>query len=157
MSLAPIFAIAATFGLQLAREALANWPRASGRCSSWAVGAVTTAVVAVGLTAQPHRLDREQVSLREAASWLRSEGTPADRVTSTHVWLCYYFPLPAASTRLWSHPHQLNQLPSGSVVVWDFHYSEPWGLRREELTAPGSGWSIVREYDNPRVEVYLKT
>jgi hypothetical protein len=120
------------------------------------LAAIVGLVIAVGLTAQPHRLDPEQAIMRDAASWIRGLGYPADQISSTHVWFYHYFPLPVRPGRTWSRPPNPDALPAGSIVVWDAHYSEPWGLRRLALEAPGSHWTKLREYEGARVQIYRK-
>jgi hypothetical protein len=157
MPLAPVFAISAAFGLQSLRDLVGRLgPLKAQRVAAVGFAVVTAAVIAAGLTARPYRMDREQVNMREAASWLREQGFRAEQIHSTHVWFYHYFPLEATPAKFWSHPPNIDRLPAGSVVVWDAHYSEPWGLRRETLTAPASGWTMIRSYEGARVEIFRK-
>ena len=155
--LAPIIAIAAALGLEVALRALGGQtpPRPPRRALAGLLLAGTAvAVMGVGLAARPHRVDREQRLTREAADWLHQEGLDRQQVVSTHAWLHYYLALPAEPGA--SRPPRLDMLGVGTVVIWDKHYSESWGLPRNRLEEPGGNWELVRVFGKDAVLVFQK-
>ncbi len=110
-------------------------------------------VIATGFRTRPISMDSEGVALQEAARWLRSRNIDQDQVYATHVWFHYFYGT--------SYPDQVppvkDMFPE-SVIVWDAHYSERYGLAYDQLVNSDNCWmKLVSFGKDDRVVIFQKS
>jgi hypothetical protein len=178
---APALAVAAALGLgKLIDEVRASVERLVKRRGpalgiSYALLVVCSAVVlVVGLRTQTVPLDAEAVAAESAASWLRQAGLASGRIVATHAYVHYFLPghlnpyRPGGdSENLYTfEPPRLSELPTGTIAVWDSHYSEDFGLRYSTFTSEPNQWKELKEFhvtiagtfsnDDARIVIFQK-
>lgn len=164
LPLAPAIAIASALGI----EALLDLPsRIAVRhisrphvlplLTGLALTLILASVIAVGLRSRPHLLDLEATALREAADWIRQNGLAGYPVIATHVWFYYFYDLSWVPTQGWAQPPPLAGISRGSLVLWDGHYSDRWGMTYDELSTPDSGWAELKAFGDRFAVVFQKT
>jgi hypothetical protein len=162
LPLAPAFAITAALGAEfissLSGKILANTTGStlSNAISRLLIAFVVVSVAYVGLRTKPRPLDYEGAALKQAADWLRSSNLVASKVVSTHVWFFYFYDLDLEPNKLWALPPDLDELPTGSIVVWDRHYSNRWGLSYDELSDPPNNWVKLKSFGDNFAVVFRK-
>ena len=163
LPLAPAFAITAALGSEfissLSGKILANTTGStlSNAISRLLIVFAVVSVAYVGLQTKPRPLDKEGVALKQAADWLRSSNLVASKVVSTHVWFFYFYDLDLEPNKLWALPPDLDELPAGSIVVWDRHYSNRWGLSYDELSDPPNNWVKLKSFGDNFAVVFRKS
>jgi hypothetical protein len=150
LPLAPGFAIAASIALDWLADRLPEPAARPALYKRALLAAALVWVVALGVRARPRPLDAEGVVLEQAAAWLEQNSIDPARIVAMHVWLYYFADLPVTPTNL-STPHTLDALPPGTVVVWEAHYADRWGLRYAELSDPRQGWRELQRYGDSAV------
>lgn len=160
LPLAPALAIVAALGcetlLNNARLHPEKHSMLSHRMLQAGVVLVIVSALTMGFTSRPVTADEEALAMKEAAMWISHNMPSAKPVISTHVWFVYYFELPWSPSTRWDAPVNLENLPDGSLVVWDRHYSELWGIRLASLADPRNGWQRIAEFRNGVAIVFQK-
>lgn len=95
------------------------------------------------------------LALRNASGWVKGINSENHRVISSHAWFIYFYGLPYATpaTRL---PQDLEDLPEGTIVVWDNHYSERGRLTMDFLLG-NDDWQQINSFGNGFVVVFQKS
>ncbi|MGE0407311.1 MAG: hypothetical protein AB7O65_13530, partial [Candidatus Korobacteraceae bacterium] len=151
---APAVAIVAAMGLGLlvaqVRDGVQSWlpqlpkPMITVPILFMCLGVVTL----YGIRgSDPLQEDPEQRPAREVAAWLRDAGLASQNLVSTHPWIYYYLPRQVPDM-LWSRHPLPAAFPAGTILLWDTHYSEIFGWRREELEASAE-WELVHADSRP--------
>ena len=162
--LVPLVAIAAVAGV----DVLADVLRASTLSLPWrtrvpahlaaVLGTTAVAAVAAGYAvrqADPHALLPEQGASIEAAAWIRSHNLQQGRIEATNVWVYYALPLPFPDpSELVLHSTPLDELPRGTLVVWDRKYSDGWGRPLSAMAGKPEHWRPLQAF-GPQQEVML--
>jgi hypothetical protein len=160
LPLAPAAAIAATLGLEFALNEINNFAHVAAWFKIVQVLATTLCVVLMlwfGLQTRPRATDPEALSAQQASEWIRQNNLFTNRIISTHVWFCYYHSLPLTAEELWVFHPSLDQLEVGTVIVWDRHYSDRWGISYEYLSDPRNGWQRLMQFGDGIMVVFQKT
>lgn len=160
LPLAPAFAIASALGLEFILALLSNWVKTEKNLNTIkgiVVMICIILVVSIGLQTRPHAMDPEGVAMQKAANWIYSKGLLINKVISSHVWFYYFYNLPWIPGKGTSNPPPLDTLDSGTIVVWDSHYSNRFGLSSDKLLDPQNGWRILRVIKRGGVIIFQKT
>ncbi len=158
LPLAPGLAIAAALGTEwIAGASSVVRPRIPRAIGVVIAAAVLGIVGYLGLQTDPRPLDREGVAMRAAAAWLDARDVPPERVYTTHAWLNTFYEVPfrpIPSNRTTATP--LGEVPAGSYLVWDRHYSNRLGWPIEYLTDPVNGWTRSTSFGDNVAVVFVK-
>ncbi|XSG75147.1 hypothetical protein ACP8Y2_23550 [Herpetosiphon llansteffanensis] len=122
-----VVAVWATQGLEIVQTALSRWVGPAQ--IFWPLLAVFV-LVALSLPAKlrPIPVDLEAQASLEAQRWIAQNQPQAQPVYATHVWFYYFQKLPLqAPNKLWWSVPKLETMQSGTLVVWDQHYSARMG------------------------------
>ena len=95
--------------------------------------------------------------MRSVAAWLDARDVPPARAYTTHAWLNTFYEVPFRPI-LSDHTTvtPLDELPVGSYLVWDRHYSNRLGWPIEYLSDPGHGWTRVTSFGDNLAVVFVK-
>jgi len=163
LPLAPLFAVTATLGAEFALNLLSHTAtRLAVPPVLHQVLPVLVIIVSViwvgylGLQTRPRALDQEAAALQQAANWLRVNGLSGNTVVATHVWFFYFYDLPLIPGQGWAKPPPPDQLDPGTIVVWDRHYSDRWGLAYNKLADPSAGWRVLNQFGDGFVVIFQK-
>lgn len=159
LPLAPALAIAAALGTEwIAGGATSDArPRILRALSISAAAAMLGGVVYLGVQTDARPVDREGVAMRAVAAWLDAREVPPERVYTTHAWLNTFYEVPfrpIVSDRTTATP--LGDIPAGSYLVWDEHYSDRLGWPIEYLSDPGQGWARLTSFGDNLAVVFVK-
>ncbi len=164
MPLAPIIAIAAVVGIEwitsvvlpyLQRKRIVNNRFINEKSAGFAICIIC--VSATLIFVKPYKLDREGIALKKATAWIRQEGLQNNPIVSTHVYTYHFLPLHVPSVTLWEKFPPLDEMSSGTIVIWDVHYSDRWGVDLEYLTSHGNEWQRLIDFEEETVIVFTKT
>jgi hypothetical protein len=126
-----------------------------------AVGLVSVAAVAAiaaTLRVPPRPLDREGIAVEQAIGWLKAHGSPRTSIVASHPWFFLFYDYPRRPfPPLGATPSASLDLPRGTLMIWDRHYSDRVGFAYARLTAQGSGWVREAEFGQGLVVVFRKT
>jgi hypothetical protein len=112
-------------------------------------------VVMTLLFVHPHPLDTEGIAAKKAAEWVRAEGLSTNKLISTHVYFYHFLPLNVPANTLWSEFPPLEELPAGTVLIWDSHYSDRWGLNYTYLSQDPS-WLRIADFGYNTIVIFRK-
>ncbi len=151
LPIAPALAIVAALGGERVLNYLEEFPKRSGFLSSRRLRQAfvfmgVILILITGFTSRPIPLDEEGFAMREAAEWIRENGYTERRIATCHVWFVYFYELPWVPGERWDEPVDLAHLPTGSLVVWDRKYCEPWGVHLSYLSDPQNGWQKLKDF-----------
>jgi hypothetical protein len=139
LPIAPAFAIAAAIGLEFVvvmsermRKQFICRIRISPNLLRLGTGILLAVTVAYGMREHPHVLTPEAAAIQQLSGWLKAKGLGSRPTVVTNVQFYYFHPLPVAGSYWWKVP-KLAGLVEGTIVVWDRHYSNRWGLNLAEL------------------------
>ncbi len=159
MPLATGFALAAA----LALESIYKWIKKLGekfqRKSIATMAFVTiTSIVAITMLAssrnsKPYQLNVEEIALQKASDYLHKIDIPAEQVYSTHAFFEYLYDLPRNN---WIYKTDWNIFKQGSILVWDSHYSDRWGMNYDWLMDPASSFKIRKIISDGQVVIFEK-
>jgi hypothetical protein len=116
-------------------------------------------VIVHGVTmAAPYAADNEQILMQQVARHIENSRMPVKRVVSTHVWFYYYYfyKRPWTSDNDWISPPPPKDMEPGTIVVWDSHFSERFGLSLDELQKPGNNFEKIMADRAGKVLVFYK-
>jgi len=105
--------------------------------------------------ARPHIPDREYKAMNKAAKWINDHQTENKLVLSTHVYFYYLLPLEIHPRHLWEKHPPLSSVPGGTIVIWDAHYSERWGLSKSYLNDE-KRWRLITSFEEGFCRIYIK-
>lgn len=164
MPMAPGLAVAAVLGADACFDARSRWLPLVGR--GLLAGAVlqgfalfhvhamqywSNSPQGVGLTREPiHH------ALQDALDWQFRHRPAAPVVICRHISAAYARDWTETPARLRTNFLPLNELPEGTIVIWESKYSELTGLPSSELTAPDSGWLELIAFQNGAVRLFEK-
>jgi len=114
------------------------------------------AVVFLGIQTKPRPLDIEGSALKQAYEWIQHSGIEYPELIATHIWFYYFSNLPLYPELDLSNPPPPESLAPGSLVVWDWHYSNRWGLKYDHLINPLNGWEEIMVFENGVVVIFQK-
>lgn len=151
MPTAPAFAILGAMGLELI---VMCWERLRERVTYTVplgvlpliVGLVLTVTIAYGMRVQPAFQHPESVALQQASGWLKERGLSSRSTVATNVNFYYLCPLLVEPQSRWDYPPRLADLAVGTIVVWDRHYSNRWGLSLTELSESRNNWRKLASF-----------
>lgn len=110
------------------------------------IGLVLAVTIVYGMQrANPHLLNSESVAFQQASGWLKENGLSSRPTVTTNVNFYYFHPLPVEHGSYWWVVPKLADLVEGTIVVWDRHYSNRWGLHITELEDSKS-WGKLRSF-----------
>jgi len=140
---APAFAILAGVGI----ERFMMGVHFRQRNFMWTLGGIVIVLYAV-LTTFTHPLSPRTQALEQASAWMKANEADATEVLSGHVWFVYFYDL-AWSPQLtdgWVRTGiQLDQLAPETIVVWEGHFSERFGIAYDRLTESDE-WQVLQEF-----------
>jgi hypothetical protein len=159
MPLATGFALAAALGVEsmlsgvrdLGEKIKVKWISTAAQFSLILV--VCTGMLAAGLNSKPYLLSEEESVLGDVYEYLHSAGIPPEKVYSTHPYFHYLYDLPKAN---WLYEPDLMDLKEGSIIVWDSHYSDRWGVQYAWLTSPSSPFELNKSFSDGQAVVFEK-
>jgi hypothetical protein len=137
----------------------------AARLGSLVMAACIVLVLAAGLRQKPTPVDPEFVAAKTTVDWLRRQEMATGPLVSTHVVIHYLLPGHLFSVRLgvdpealWQDPPPLATMPVGTVVVWDAHFSEGFGLHYASLRSDPVRWRLLKtfEWDEGHLAVFRK-
>lgn len=104
---------------------------------------------------RPIPVDLEAQASLEAQTWIAQNQPQAQPIYATHVWFYYFqkLPLPAPNKLWWSVPKP-ETMHSGTLVVWDQHYSERMGWPTQQF-ADQTQWQQLHTIAD-RVIIYQR-
>jgi len=105
---------------------------------------------------KPWPLDREGVALKQAIAWIRQENLPDNNLISTHVYFYHFFPRRVPTVTLWEKFPPLKDMPAGTIVFWDEHYSDRWDIDYNYLTSHDKTWRKLKEFEEGTVVIFQK-
>ena len=121
------------------------------------VGALLLINLAAALLVRPWSLQPNEIAAQEAADWLVAEGYDDTRVYSTHVWFIWVYEgrgelveVPGG-TKL-----RADDVPSGTLVLWDVNYGDLNGIELAALRAPGSGFTELQRFYADQMVLFRK-
>ncbi len=101
------------------------------------------------LFARPHPLDREALTMRDAAAWIRENVPITQKVISSHVYFFYFYnEQPWQPNENWDDPPPMDKLVSGSMVLWDQHFATRRGIDLNYLIANPAQWELLKSFNN---------
>lgn len=103
---------------------------------------VTILMVFTAINVKPYDLYPEEVALKNAAQFLTQRKVSKNSVYSAHVYFRYIYDLPISN---WLYMPVLEKIPKESIIVWDQHYSNRWGIPKEKLSDLSFGFIILYE------------
>jgi len=161
LPLAPGMALAAALGCEWASDRLSNLLQLRfGKSERSLISLFTLVLIVIalviGFTSSPRLANKEQVACQQAAEWLHNRGYNTNQVVSTHVWFYYYFDLPLVDGTLWTQFHDLDEFHTGTIVVWDAHYSDRKYLPLSSLVDPSKGWQEIAEFQARTIILFQK-
>ena len=151
LPLAPALAIIAALGgerlLNYLKELQSSTGILSSRRLRYALICTGAAfILSTGFISRPNPVDEDGLAMQEAAQWIREKGYSKEHITSCHVWFVYYYNLPWTPDGRWDTPVDLVALPNESLVIWDRHYSEQWGINLNYLSDAHNGWKKLKDF-----------
>jgi hypothetical protein len=159
MPLATGFALAGALGV----ESVLAWIQAVGRKLGpvWSVKpaqgllflAICAGMLSAGLRTQPFIMSDEEAAVSMAAHYLETAGSLAENVYAANPVFHFIYRLPISN---WLNKPDLMALPAGSIVVWDWHYSDRWGVRYDWLSGPSSPYEQRESFYNGQVIIFEK-
>jgi hypothetical protein len=108
-----------------------------------------------GLQVQPRLLNPEEVAIQQAAQWLRTQPAGFPKVVATHVWFYYFYQLEWTPQQSWTSPPPPDVMAHGTVVVWDKHYSEWYGIHRDSLREDAR-WIELAQFGSGQVIIFQR-
>lgn len=151
--LAPAIGILAALGLDLISGRGFDMAEAAIKCpvpnrNRWAwIIATIFLVLMVYSDRDFHRVEitHEESGIDEAIEFLNASEWRETPVITSHVWFLYRRPQPIPNDGrvLWINIHRMENLPEGSLVLWEPSYSELWGITRETLDDPAMGFDAI--------------
>jgi hypothetical protein len=94
--------------------------------AAWiAIGLLPLMLVSTLRQIQPPVIQQEQSIMLEAAQWYKDNGYTQGLTLASHAWFCYGSGIDIYDRKVFRHikPEEIAQAPSGSIIVWDSHYS----------------------------------
>ena len=116
----------------------------------------TICIIFTLLNIKPHKLSPEDRAMQEAVEWIRKEDISANNLVATHVYFYHFLPLRVPPVTLWEKFPHLNTLPCGTIVIWDSHYSNMWGIDYNYLTTHPEKWRMEKAFENNTVVIFRK-
>jgi hypothetical protein len=159
LPLAPGIALGSVAGLEILlgwiqkNRMVAKWPFIHKPIHVIVLAGSAVYMLITGLQIQPHHLTVEESSIGLVSDYLASRHVNPTRVYSTHQYFIYRYDLPYQN---WLYHPDLSALKAGSMIVWDAHYSERWGVNAETLAATSSDYRILYASDNGLVILFEK-
>jgi hypothetical protein len=154
LPIAPALAMIAAVGLDSTVQALAAGAGDMGGRSAMAaarVGVISLCVLAVGISGvrnmAPLKESAEQIAMRKAADWVRTQNYSDRQIVSTNVWFYYLLPQAVTTQKLWVQTLDPKSLASGTIAVWDSQYSHSYGLPLSQLQ--DGSWRRVYDFSEP--------
>jgi hypothetical protein len=160
MPLATGFALAAALGLESFFSGIKKLTVKMGTLWQNVIPQVSLALIvsfimlAAGLNAKPFLLSDEENVLVDVSAYLHSEGINSQNVYSTHAYFEYLYDLPRSN---WLYQPNLLNLKKGSIIIWDQHYSNRWGVSYIWMTDASSPFSLRKSFSGGQVVVFEKT
>ena len=110
------------------------------------------------LMAAPYEADEEQLLMEKVAENIENMSRPVTKVVSTHVWFYYYYfyNRPWTMEQHWISPPHPRDMQSGTIVVWDDHFSERFDLHLNELHDPKNNFEKIMADRSGKVVVFYK-
>jgi hypothetical protein len=152
--IAPVVALAGALGCHvLAREVAGAAGRVGGAVARWAtrprvgwlLGAAAVGVAAITTRGAPTTQNPVSQAAGQAAAWIREQGLQNEPLEASHVTVFATLPYPVKDrVGLWSVHPRSEDMPVGTLVVWDSNYSEDSGLKRAELDGRPEWRSLAR-------------
>jgi len=153
LPLAPALAITAGLGGEKLMNHLETPPTSPSkntlllrRLLQTLIVAVALSVLIVGFTSRPVPVDDEGLAMQAASQWIDENGYTDKPIVASHVLFVYYHDLPWKPAHRWDMPIDLANLPDSCLLIWDRHYSEPWGVQLSYLMDSHNGWQKLREF-----------
>lgn len=159
LPLAPAFALAAVMGLEyslsLLKKTLNTHTSVSrmNQITNCTIIVITAIVLYTGFQTRPLPLDHEGESIQQAVNWLDSNNIDRDGVIATHIWFNYFYDFLEQRENL-----PTNELPPGTIIVWDIHYSERNGFVYDQLVNSNGCWSKLESFgEGETVVLFMKS
>jgi hypothetical protein len=110
------------------------------------------------LIAAPYESDMEQRLMKQVVMHLEKSPKPFKKVIATHVWFYYYYfyNKPWTMQEHWTLPPHPQNIQPGTIVVWDAHFSERFGLSLDELNNPEYNFEKIMAERSGKVIVFYK-
>ena len=157
LPLAPAFGLAAAIGVEFVlsffnRLAGKHGNKRAASHAAWFLLIMTgVAVIFTGLQTKPVPLDREGRAMQQAADWLQANNVDRDRVISTHVWFEYFYDIVS--------PYKappIDELPPGSIIVWNNHYADRRGVYYDQLIDPENCWQKIESFGEDEMVILFR-
>lgn len=115
--------------------------------------AVCGVMLAAARNSEPYLMSDEEIALREAYEYIHAEGVVPEMVYSTHAYFNYLYDLPMAN---WLYQPDLMGMKEHSIVVWERHYADRWGVSYARLTDPTASFRLRKSFADGHVVVFEK-
>lgn len=159
LPMAPGLAVAAVLGVEdvcaFSRDRIKD-PRTWKIFRNCFIAAIAVTTLMAGFNTRPRPIDLEGALLKQAAASVQKGALAGNKVIATHVWFYYFYDMPWSPDEMWGNPPSLEGQPPGTIVVWDAHYSDRWGLPIKYLLDPQNGWEKLGSDKNNIVAVFRK-
>ncbi len=160
LPLAPASALLAALGVEtLLKLVRRSFPRASARGrQAVQIVAATAIVIPLLIVIQyltPWKLDPTQSAMIAAAHWAQERDIAPTAVIAPNIWFTfeYAYHYPWKPSDIWSDCRDLNTVVSGTILVWDAHYSSDCGYSPTPIS---NQWKEVAHFDDNQVVILKK-
>lgn len=155
LPMAPAFATLATLGLQESTQWLKKY--VNRKNIRYAVGLICGICIAWTLFfVQPHPYRLDDIAVQKASNWIQRHNLADRYLASTNVYFYYFLPMRIDAETLWEEFPPLDEMPAGSIVVWDGYYSDRWGLDKSYMMAQDN-WKLQASYHDGFCLIFEKT
>ena len=104
----------------------------------------------------PHPATAENRALEQAANWMREHAIHPSRLVATHVFFYDYLPLRVKSDGLWVEWPEPEDMGEETIVVWDSHYSNRWGLEYEFMISRPNEWTVLAKFEDGKAVIFKR-
>ena len=163
LPLAPAIAITAVLGIEWVTPKigyyLEKWTMTKGTLFKERNIIILVSIICLFSTflfVKPHPFHREDVGIQKAAAWINANGLHSENIISTHVYFYHFLPKPVPPITLWEKFSPLSETPTGTIVIWDEHYSDRWDIDYTYLTSHSNEWKKIKEFEDGAVVIFRK-